>query len=177
MNNSNYTHPREYEGNYGGGGTVFKGVVEFLLVVVIIGALLGFAFSRTELLNPSFAAEQARRMSAETSALEARTAYEQQQRDAAIERQKALMQQDLVWRQRWAETVELAVSLIVLALAAAIAAAGFGGGAYLVCVGIVRLQKTTTTQSQAVRPRAKIIPFPSGRIIPSASTPGIRNSP
>lgn len=156
---------------------MFKGVVEFLLVVVIIGALLGFAFSRTEFLNPSLAAEQARRMSAETSALEERNAYAREQREVDIARQKARAEQDLMWRQRWAETTELGVSFIVLALAVAIAAAGFGGGAYLICLGIVRLQKPSTGQSQAERPLAKIIPFPNDRVMPAASEPEIRNTP
>ena len=156
---------------------MFKGFAELVLVVVIIGALLGFALSRTELLNPSFAAEQARRMSAERSALEAKTAYEQQQYQIDLERRQALAEIDQRWRERWAETIEYAVSFLVLGLTVAIVAVGFGGGACLACLGIDRLRPRPIPSPLTQQQGAKVIPLPARRSAPDAGTPGVKRVP
>jgi hypothetical protein len=139
---------------------IFKGLGMIVLMLIVTGVIIGIAFSQIELLNPNLASERARRISVETAALQARNAYEQQRQQIALERQRALAQKELEWRERWAETAEIAVSFLVLALTFAVAVTGLSGAAYLICLGIVRLREAAVPRQQPPSPGAKVIPLP-----------------
>lgn len=131
--------------NFRGGATVLKGVVELVLVVALIGVALGFAFSRNEFLNPKITEEQVYRMRLQAEALAAQNAYEREKQQRELERQRALLQQELDWREqdhlRWQQFQEDAATLVVFALSVGWIAMSTGAGVFIACLGVARLKQ------------------------------------
>ncbi len=124
---------------------MLKGVVELVLVVALVGVVLGFALSRSELLNPKITEEQVYLKRLEAEAQADRNAYEQKKQQLELERQRALLQQELAWRdqdhQRWQQFQEDAATLIVFALSVGWIAMSTGAGVFIACLGVTRLKQ------------------------------------
>jgi hypothetical protein len=134
---------------------LFKGLTSLIVAVVIIGTLLGAVLSRSEILDPSRAAADARRINAEASALESKNAVEQQLLQIELEKQRALAETDRLAaaarqqkelelleqdHQLKARLFEYAVALGVPVLLLAVLLLALGGAVCLACLGIDRLQ-------------------------------------
>jgi Flp pilus assembly protein TadB len=151
-----------------------KGLVSLVVVVVIIGTLLGAALFRSEILDPSRAAADARRINAEAAGLESKNAFEQQQQQIELDKQQALaeidrqaaaarqqkelelLEQD---HQLKARLFEAIVWLAVPVLLLAVLLLTLGGAVYLACLGIDHLQ-LQQRPGQTTRPqKAPVIAF------------------
>jgi hypothetical protein len=133
--------------------------------------LLGVTASGSELLNPSLASAKADRIRAETAALEAKNASEQQRLQFEIQRQQVQLEQDLKWRERRAQLWEDTVSYTVLVLQFAILILACGGAACLICLGIARLKASAISVPTSSLPQASVLRFPVERIPTGSSRP------
>jgi len=162
-------YPGRRTPGYGEGGNMFRGITGIIAIVAVITLALGFVLSWPDVLNPRLGMARADRMDAETAALLARNAYEQQLRQLELDRQRAVIEQDLKSRERWALILEDTVALMVLACATAVVVLAFGGAVHLASLRLERLRPASAPLQAKEEPRAAVLPFPARR--PSTTGP------
>jgi len=154
-----------YGYQYTQSGGAMKALCIFLGLVLVGAVIVGVMLGGSELLSPSLNAAKADRLKAETAALRAQAAYEQQQRELALRlaEQKAAMELQALQarRAKELELLELAVTVGLIVGSAAVTALALAGSYYL--IERARALPKEQPLKELQRPGLRVLPSMSER--------------